>query len=252
MLQEMAKVGAESIVSWQPHGTAFRVHQPDVFARTVMRRYFKQTQYKSFQRQLHIYGFRRIGKGMDKGAYVHPMFVRDTKSMSLGMSCQKIKGKRNNKSGNAVHHRAVVDPDFYSSETSNVKNNDPNFQRKRSSNHLATALKADPTQSYPILLHACTATKENKKRGCSSEGAPPSIVVFTTTTSTDGRSTTADEEEKPLVKSSDLQKHGDEGFFAGKRFFYVGETKTPGMVEDFSAVVNRRERPMVFSMPRSA
>jgi hypothetical protein len=43
MLEKMAKVGDESIVSWwQPLGKAFRVHQPDVFARTVMPRYFKQ------------------------------------------------------------------------------------------------------------------------------------------------------------------------------------------------------------------
>jgi hypothetical protein len=58
MLDEMATLKFESIISWQPHGTAFRVHQPDEFARIVMPRYFQQTKYKSFQRQLHIYGFR--------------------------------------------------------------------------------------------------------------------------------------------------------------------------------------------------
>ena len=109
MLEEMATVGDESIVSWQPHGKAFRVHLPDAFASTVMKRYFKQTKYKSFLRQLHIYGFRRIGKGTDRGAYYHSMFIRNKKSMSLLMSCQKLKGE-------AANHYAAGDQDFYSSE----------------------------------------------------------------------------------------------------------------------------------------
>lgn len=111
----MATIGDESIVSWQPHGKAFRVHQPDVFARTVMTRYFKQqTKYKSFQRQLHMYGFRRIRTGMDTGSYYHSMFIRDKKSISLRMSCEKVKG--NKKSGKASGHRTADDPDFYSPE----------------------------------------------------------------------------------------------------------------------------------------
>jgi hypothetical protein len=157
MLEETAKkVGAESIVSWQPHGKAFRVHLPDVFARTVMRRYFKQTKYKSFQRQLHIYGFHRIRKGMDRGAYFHPMFVRDTKSMSLGMSCQKIKGMKKATTNAAVYedHRgaaAAVDPDFYSSETK--VDNGQNLMKN-------AVLQADPVlQAY--------ATLKEMKRGCS-------------------------------------------------------------------------------------
>jgi hypothetical protein len=112
MLREITKVGDESIVSWQPHGKAFRVHLPEVFARTVMPRYFlKHTKYKSFLRQLHLYGFQRIGKGRDRGAYFHSMFIQNKKSMSLQMSCQKIKGQRS--SNAVVHHYAAGDPDFY-------------------------------------------------------------------------------------------------------------------------------------------
>jgi hypothetical protein len=32
MLEDTAKVDDESIVSWKPHGEAFRVHLPEVFA----------------------------------------------------------------------------------------------------------------------------------------------------------------------------------------------------------------------------
>jgi hypothetical protein len=279
MLAEMAAVGGESIVSWQPHGTAFRVHQPDVFSRMVMPRYFNQTKYKSFQRQLHIYGFHRIGNGMDKGAYVHPMFNRNKKSMSLRMSCIRNKGKQK-KSSNAVHHRAGVDPALDSSETS--VDNDENQDRR---SLMTKVLQADP------ILQACTTTKE-KKRGSSKRGP---TTAFTT-----GCTDPHLDEEEPLVDSPLLlnqevpgglvdwmeqaqtilfrdeerspppyhgydssvpekkgneglailygenhQKQFDEGFFEG-RFFHVVETK----VEDFSAVVNRGG-PRYY-MPRSA
>jgi hypothetical protein len=91
MLEDMAKIGHGSIVSWQPHGMSFRVHQPEVFTRTAMSRYFKQTKHKSFLRQLHVHGFHRIAKGRDKGACIHGMFIRNEKSMSLEMTRQRIK-----------------------------------------------------------------------------------------------------------------------------------------------------------------
>ena len=42
----------DDVVSWMPDGKAFRVHQPDVFAETIMRRYFKMSKYTSFTRQV--------------------------------------------------------------------------------------------------------------------------------------------------------------------------------------------------------
>jgi hypothetical protein len=105
MLSQVAKDGTEDLVSWQPHGKAFRVHKPTEFAQTIMPTYFRQTRYKSFQRQLHIYGFHRIATGIDKGSYWHPMFVKDMESISLRMTRCKIKG--------ALAKLEVADPDFY-------------------------------------------------------------------------------------------------------------------------------------------
>ena len=42
----------ESIVSWLPDGLGFKVHKPEAFVDDIMPRYFKQTKYKSFQRQV--------------------------------------------------------------------------------------------------------------------------------------------------------------------------------------------------------
>jgi HSF-type DNA-binding len=114
MLSQVAKNGAEDLVSWQPHGKAFRVHKPTEFAQTIMPAYFRQTRYKSFQRQLHIYGFHRIGTGIDKGSYWHPMFVKDMESISLRMTRCKIKG--------ALAKLEVADPDFYQAYRRSVTN----------------------------------------------------------------------------------------------------------------------------------
>ncbi len=60
----------EHIVSWQPHGRCFIVHQPEQFVKQVMSRFFKQTKLRSFHRQLHLYGFSRLTEGRDRGGYV--------------------------------------------------------------------------------------------------------------------------------------------------------------------------------------
>jgi HSF-type DNA-binding len=105
MLSDAAKEGTEDIVSWQPHGMAFRVHNTKEFTETIMQRYFHQTHYKSFQRQLHIYGFLRICSGLDKGSYHHPMFVKGKEMASLRMSRCKVKGP--------LAKMEVEEPDFY-------------------------------------------------------------------------------------------------------------------------------------------
>jgi hypothetical protein len=314
MLDEMAKVGSgryESIVSWQPHGKAFRVHQPDAFSGTVMPRYFhKQTKYKSFLRQLHIYGFRRIRKGKDSGAYYHSMFIRNNKSMSLQMSCQRIKGI-NKTSSNAEarqqHRRAAtVDPDFYSLETDVDK--DQNQDRR----NLTNVLQVED----PMMQQASSSTIKKEKRGCSSKVGPARVYtcgssdyqpdeekraalvncdhLFNQEDSEGGPSQSHQlidseigllvdwmEQARPrtilsrdeqglaspyhvhdaspahkkchdvsaLLHGWDDQKDGDEGFFAGKRFFCVAETNMP-IVEKISAVINGGG-PM-FCIPRSA
>eukprot|EP00934_Nitzschia_sp_Nitz4_P006014 Nitzschia sp. Nitz4//scaffold124_size66437//25636//38731//NITZ4_006111-RA/size66437-processed-gene-0.6-mRNA-1//1//CDS//3329534552//6004//frame0 len=85
MLDNAATEGVEDIVSWQDGGRSFRVHKPQEFVDRVMCRYFKQTKYKSFQRQLNLYGFSRLSEGSSKGGYRHQYFVRGQRTL-----CQLI------------------------------------------------------------------------------------------------------------------------------------------------------------------
>ena len=70
-------------------------------------RFFNQTKYTSFQRQLNIYGFSRFAQGKDKGAYFHLCFVRGHRSLVRNMIRRKIK---NNKSQAKTE---IEDHDFY-------------------------------------------------------------------------------------------------------------------------------------------
>ena len=59
------------VIGWQEHGRCFVIRQPKDFARTTMVTHFKHRQFTSFQRQLNLYGFKRLTRGPDKGAYYH-------------------------------------------------------------------------------------------------------------------------------------------------------------------------------------
>lgn len=78
MLSRADDDGFCHIVSWRPHGKSFTVYDREKFVRDVMPRYFQQTKFTSFQRQLNLYGFRRINEtGPDYNGYYHESFVRE-------------------------------------------------------------------------------------------------------------------------------------------------------------------------------
>ena len=76
LLEDAERMGFQDTVAWQSGGKSFKVLQKDLFSSAIMGRYFNQTKYKSFQRQLSMYGFRRIHIGDKMGGYHHPMFKR--------------------------------------------------------------------------------------------------------------------------------------------------------------------------------
>lgn len=95
MLDDTVASGKEDIISWQPHGKMFKIHKPKAFAAEVLPHYFKQIKYRSFQRQLHIYGFRLIKdkKSSDHGSYFHAQFIKGQKDLCLRMTREKMSNK---------------------------------------------------------------------------------------------------------------------------------------------------------------
>ena len=60
-----------NIITWLPHGRSFMLLKRDEFALHNGKSYFKLTKVKSFLRQLNGWGFHRVNKGAEKGAYYH-------------------------------------------------------------------------------------------------------------------------------------------------------------------------------------
>ena len=98
----------EQIISWQPHGRAFIVHDHDRFVSEVMQKYFRQSRYASFQRQLSLYGFLRLTKGSDSGAYYNELFLRGLPHLCTYMQRTRVKGY-----GVRQSSSPGTEPDFY-------------------------------------------------------------------------------------------------------------------------------------------
>ena len=56
-----------SIMSWLPIGRGFKIHNKERFMNEIAPNSFSQTRYKSFQRQLNLYGFQRTKCGPFNG-----------------------------------------------------------------------------------------------------------------------------------------------------------------------------------------
>jgi HSF-type DNA-binding len=78
-------------------------------------RWFRHSQYSSFQRQLNIYGFTRILQGIDKNAYYHEHFIKGDYHRTLRIQRQAIKGM-DAAVRNLPDHKKV--PNFYRSTAS--------------------------------------------------------------------------------------------------------------------------------------
>jgi hypothetical protein len=92
MLSRVEADGLTHIVGWQPHGRCFVIHKPREFVDQIMPEYFRQSKLTSFQRQLNLYGFRRLTTGADRGGYYHEMFLKHKLFLCRTMTRIRIKG----------------------------------------------------------------------------------------------------------------------------------------------------------------
>jgi hypothetical protein len=83
------------VISWHPDGySCFRVHNKVAFTRDIQPKYFKQSKYTSFRRQLNLWEFQRISDDDDtNGYYTHPSFLKHDRSRCFEMKRVKVKGE---------------------------------------------------------------------------------------------------------------------------------------------------------------
>jgi len=96
-----------NVITWLPHGRAFIVKDNIRFMNELGSSLCKSNSFKSFQRMLNMWGFKRITGKRDKGAYYHQMFLRGMPNLVRKMSlCKK-------KSGVWPLSNPTNEPDFY-------------------------------------------------------------------------------------------------------------------------------------------
>ncbi|KAG7349271.1 HSF-type DNA-binding protein [Nitzschia inconspicua] len=85
LLEYVSENDLESAICWARNGTAIMVHDPDKLVE-ILPKFFGQTKYRSFRRQLNMWHFHRIMEGPYRGAFMHPCFIRGNKQLLTYMS----------------------------------------------------------------------------------------------------------------------------------------------------------------------
>ena len=96
-----------NVITWLPHGRAFIVKDHARFMKELSSSLCKSDNFKSFQRMLNIWGFKRLTGKRDKGAYYHQLFLKGRPNLVKKMSiCKK-------KNGVWPLANPASEPDFY-------------------------------------------------------------------------------------------------------------------------------------------
>jgi hypothetical protein len=183
MMAYVEREGLESVISWVQNGQAFIIHNPAKLVEILLK-FFAQTKYRSFRRQLNMWHFERILDGPNRGAFLHTYFVRGNKSLCSYMS-----------------RHIFAQPQ----ETDSI---DYHFSSRSSTLHID--MKSEAQMSKPNALnwinflknYALTTTEPDKGQ----------CVLRNTKVSSQA--------ESPETSTEDFQD-GDLVSFAGRKFFFV-------------------------------
>ncbi|KAG7367128.1 HSF-type DNA-binding protein [Nitzschia inconspicua] len=89
LLEDLEKLGHNSIISWSTDGSAIQVKNEQLFESTLLPSFFPQLRgpsgYSKFQSQLKDWGFDQLGPGI----FLHPCFQKSKASMCRFMRCGK-------------------------------------------------------------------------------------------------------------------------------------------------------------------
>jgi hypothetical protein len=91
LLLEVEAAGKADIISFIANGRAFAIHKPDKFCDEIVPRYFRQSRYNSFKRQLNLYDFMLINSGPHRGGYYHKSFIKNRPDLCRNMRRVAVK-----------------------------------------------------------------------------------------------------------------------------------------------------------------
>ena len=158
MLEAAEDLEFTTVVSWLPDGKTFRVHDKERFVNHIMQRYFDQTKYKSFQRQLNMWGFRRPLSGPEKNGYSHQHFVRGRPSLCCRMQRTK-KSTKSKAAGASPETKKKTAPLANVNATSGIKVDQSNEKTSLVKECVPVSVVSIPSTSVSSLVSSKTARK---------------------------------------------------------------------------------------------
>lgn len=177
MLGNLEETGRSEIISWQPHGRAFKIHDRTRFEAEILPLFFTcQKEFSSFQRQLNIYGFLRLkGLGPDQSAYCalgtlifyasialiltlifasfsdHQLFLRGRPELCHFLPRNRIAARNVRRTFDAT-----TEPNFYKMAPVNARNSNSSCNR----NMPDTAVQQPPAEMQPVLDYSAILTTD--------------------------------------------------------------------------------------------
>jgi len=149
LMEILSNSDITDIITWLPHGKGFIILQKRKFALDVMPLYFKHSKYTSFTRKLNRWGFNRVSRGPEMGAYYHKYFQRGDYLLCMQMHCQS-----NNKSSKTP---------IVTTNTTDVANANPSSPAASPKPSPKPSPKTPPISSPPSLNaspHVAAAKKD--------------------------------------------------------------------------------------------
>lgn len=118
LLENAERDGYAHVISWMPDGKSFKIHvdgsldeEDEKAIIAILKRTFNQTRFKSFLRQLQLYGFERTYKGPHRGECKHELFVRGRRDLLHKKSIEDFQRKANDTSNrNPTSLRKLLEP----------------------------------------------------------------------------------------------------------------------------------------------
>lgn len=259
MLDQIEDEGLASVVCWQPHGRAFMVRKPREFVEYVMPKYFNQSKFASFQRQLNLYGFRRLTSGRDKGGYYHELFLRGKRFLCERMFRVKIKGTKVRKPPSTDD-----EPDFYAMPSLSVSDTIERFNAEEKLNRIEGVKRDDKGNtcfSQTVLIAPCENSVDIQRKSSKSFGPctpihcqkkekkNESCELLVGRGGGEGMTMSA----KPAFISeivdrpvSAIKGNADVLFFEGKPFHYLDKFKNLPEVPFFTLLQNKKSSHHIF------
>lgn len=149
MLQDVEKKELTHIISWHNDGKCFRVHEPEEFVQRILPLYSKKAKYRSFQRQLNLYGFHRITalKPFWESCYHHPDFSKDDED-----GCRKINRplRRKSSQNQKIKDQSKGDDDWSRRSSPTQATDFDDFMMSSHQQHYEATNAAPTAATFPL------------------------------------------------------------------------------------------------------